>query len=235
MFKYLPAWLSVYYLWPGVYRDQRKMSESLKLNLQTAMSHHVGAGNRTRASERAASATGPSLQPYFPITGEEVYSCYSLPVAVKKKLHVPFLIYPHTGLEWRGEGRATAQLAQKKSRGEKEAGPPKQTTLTLYYSLHWIVLISWLSALPCLQVFRWSTWTDAFLSVTCFSGFVYYCNIFIVREYAHKKANSIVHAVTTLRFKNKIIPWEVTPSGHENNTNSQRTHTYTCMNVHTHR
>lgn len=55
MFKYLPAWMSVYYLCPGVYRDQRKMSESLKLSLQIAVSHHVGAGNRMGASGRAAS------------------------------------------------------------------------------------------------------------------------------------------------------------------------------------
>lgn len=95
MFKYLPAWMSVYYMCPGVYRDQRKMSESLKLNLQKAVSHHVGAGNRTGASGRAASAAGPSLQPYFPITGEEVCSSSC---SCQEKLYVPFLIYPHTGL-----------------------------------------------------------------------------------------------------------------------------------------
>lgn len=68
------------------------------------------------------------------------------------------------------------------------------------------------------------------LSVTCFSGCVYYCNIFTVRKYTQKKANSIGRAVTTLSFKNKIIPWEVTPSGHENNTN---THTHVRACAHT--
>jgi hypothetical protein len=40
---------------PGVCRGQKRVSNSLQLELQIVVSHYTGAGNRTRSSEKAAS------------------------------------------------------------------------------------------------------------------------------------------------------------------------------------